>query len=191
MEGFDRASAYVGMLYRVDHDGCFESCGESVQPLQSVNLFEQPSPRSWTTSEATLLLRLISFWNTEIWEWSWQTDNDGYHLMVQVKTWQMFWLDLNRMKIGFPQINPSPQATISALHLYFLYFMRWFASTFKSTHWHCPWLSTWPDSEENYQDEGFEDVYENQDRLPVSCACRVEGMMAWVRSVIPLPFDVM
>ena len=48
-------------------------------------------------------LKIDKFWrNTELMEKSWQKDNDGYHLMVKVKTWQttVFGLDLSRITVG-------------------------------------------------------------------------------------------
>jgi hypothetical protein len=40
---------------------------------------------------------------------------------------------------------------------------RWFASTIKMYSWLCPWLLTWSDYEEDYDDEGeeFDDAGEN------------------------------
>ena len=38
-------------------DGCIECCGESVQSLQSVKLFELTRPRLWTVGVAMLFPR--------------------------------------------------------------------------------------------------------------------------------------
>ena len=56
----------------------------------------------------------------------------------------------------YPQLNRRLKPLFCYGHIcIFLYvsFFRWFASTFKSTHWLCPWLFTWSDFKEDYGDE--------------------------------------
>ena len=72
------------------------------------------------------------------------------------------------------QINLELRIPIIVASTYIQY---QFASTLKYS-WIRPWLFKWPDYEEEdqYQDDGQQDVYDNQDRLLTSSvACGADG----------------
>ena len=56
------------------------------------------------------------------------------------------------------QINLEHRITLVVLVAFML--QSWFASTSKYS-WLCPWLFKWPDYEEEYNEDGAEDVYAN------------------------------
>ena len=62
--------------------------------------------------------------------------------------------------ILYSELNLEPRSfCYSHMCILLSLFLRWFASTFKSTYWHCPWLFTWPECEgEMYEEEEYKFV---------------------------------